>query len=94
MKYGNQPGQLEGMPPGSLADVIVSSPPYAGAGEVLGTHNGIDYSKVVGSGRARTLAREASGLNYGSTAGQLGAMPAGTPPSAEGISIPGRKRSR
>lgn len=82
VRYGHTPGQLEGMPPGSV-DGVVSSPPYAGRGEVLGTHNGIDYSKITNGGTARTAAREASGLGYGHTPGQLGAMPEGPSPSEE-----------
>ena len=71
-------------------EACISSPPYAGAGEVLSQHNGIDWSKAKEGGTTRTPAREASGLSYGSTPGQLGAMPPGTvamvissPPYAE-----------
>ena len=49
-EYGTTPGQLGAMPPGAL----VSSPPYAGAGEVLGTHNGIDWSKAQEGGTVAT----------------------------------------
>lgn len=75
--YSTTPGQLGKMPAGSI-DLALTSPPYAGAGEVLGTHNGIDYSKSRTDGKRRTPAREASGLNYGTSPGQLGAMPPGT----------------
>ena len=71
--YGTTTGQLGAMPPGAL----VSSPPYAGAGEVLGTHNGIDWSKAQEGGKVATPARQASGEGYGTSAGQLGAMPPG-----------------
>lgn len=54
--------------------VIISSPPYAGRGKVLGNHNGIDYTKCKTGGRQETPARKASGENYGTTTGQLGAM--------------------
>ena len=66
--YGTTPGPLGAMPPGAL----VSSPPYAGAGEVLGTHNGIDWSKAQEGGKVATPARQASGEGYGTSAGQLG----------------------
>ena len=69
--YGMTPGQLGALPPGDVT-AVVSSPPYAGAGAVLGTHNGIDYSKVTSGGTTRTPTREASGLGYGTTPGQLG----------------------
>ena len=93
---GTSPGQLGALPPGTPPSALVSSPPYAGAGQVLGTHNGIDYSKVQGSGKAPTPARIASGEGYGTSAGQLGAMPAGaiisSPPYAEALAEhrPGR----
>lgn len=74
--YGTTPGQLGALPPGDLA-AIVGSPPYAGAGEGLGTHNGIDYSKAKTGGKACTPARKASGEGYGQSEGQLGALPPG-----------------
>ena len=74
--YGATDGNLGNMPLGC----VVSSPPYAGAGEVLGTHNGIDYSKSRTGGKRRTPAREAYGLNYGDAPENLGNMPTGTPP--------------
>lgn len=58
--YGQSPGQLGAMREGSL-DAYISSPPYAGKGEVLGTHNGIDWTKTTGTGQTltpgRTMAR-------------------------------------
>ena len=41
---------------GSL-DLALSSSPYAGAGEVLGAHNGIDWTKTTGAGQRLTLGR-------------------------------------
>jgi len=57
--------------PGSL-DACLSSPPYAGAGEVLGAHHGIDYSKVTGTGQRLTPGRAMQ--PYGQSEGQLGTM--------------------
>lgn len=87
--YGTTPGQLGTMKAGPQG--IVSSPPYAGAGALLGTHNGLDYSKSQpGTGTRRTPARNAIGEGgYGTTPGQLGAMPAGvvgSPPFSESLS--------
>jgi hypothetical protein len=86
-KFGPQPGSVTLLQGDSrhlravLHDAqvtgLVSSPPYAGAGEVLGSHNGIDYSKSKDGGKTKTPTREASGRNYGQTPGQLGAMPPG-----------------
>src|SRR5262249_54598005 len=59
------------------AAAIVASPPYAGTGEGLGTHNGIDWTKAKEGGKICTPAREASGLTYGTAPGQLGALPPG-----------------
>lgn len=78
-EYGQTEGQLGGLPPGHL-DACLASPPYAGAGAVLGTHNGIDYSKLSAGGTQRTPAREASGLNYGRSPGQLANLPEGARP--------------
>ena len=86
--YGSSPGQLGALPSGTPPDALVSSPPYAGAGQVLGTHNGIDYSKVQGSGKAPTPARIASGEGYGVTPGQLGNMAiVSSPPYAESLHL-------
>lgn len=59
-------------------DLCASSPPYAGAGEVLGTHNGIDWTKTTGTGQRLTPGREMA--TYGHSPGQLGAMPEGPKP--------------
>ena len=65
---------------GAAAQGIVSSPPYAGAGALLGTHNGLDYAKSQpGTGTRKTPARNAIGEGgYGATPGQLGAAPPGS----------------
>ena len=85
--YGHAPGQLGALPPGTPPDALVSSPPYAGAGQVLGTHNGIDWSQAQDGGKVGTPARIASGEGYGSTPGQLGNMAiVSSPPYAEGLS--------
>lgn len=59
------------------AGALVSSPPYA---ESIGNENHIDYSrgKTPGGGKKTSIAREAIGGAYGETAGQLGALPAGS----------------
>ena len=49
----------------------------------LGTHNGIDYSKAQDGGKTATPARQASGEGYGTTPGQLGAMPVGPLPALD-----------
>ena len=79
---GNTPGRHSqakaegyGHTPGNLADMAVASPPYAGAGEVLGAHNGIDWTKTTGTGQRLTPGRAMQ--PYGSEPGQMGAMPAG-----------------
>jgi len=78
--YGVTEGQLGAMPPGSL-DVCLASPPYAGAGEVLGQHNGIDWRKAPApTGKDLTPGRAIQ--PYGHSEGQLGSMPAGTAPQA------------
>jgi len=73
------------MPPAEVGEhlplgarhVAISSPPYGGAGEVLATHQGIDYSKAHAGGKHRTPARAASGVTYSAHPANLGAMPAG-----------------
>ena len=74
--YGQSPANLGNLPVGCA----ISSPPYAGKGEVLGTHNGIDYRKAQDGGKTKTPAREASGLNYGEHPGNLGNLPTGPLP--------------
>jgi hypothetical protein len=88
-------GNLATMPPGSL-DLCLSSPPYAGAGEVLSPHNGIDYSKAA-SPTGKDLTPGRAMHHYGHTEGQLGSMPAGTlscvvssPPYASSTTVDGR----
>lgn len=94
--YGTSPCQLGALPPGTL-DAVVSSPPYAGAGEVLGRHNGIDWSKTTGTGQRLTPGRGM--LPYGQAPGQLGAMLPGSvdavvssPPYAESLQHDGAAR--
>lgn len=53
---------------------VVSSPPYAA--HTVGNKDGIDWEKV-GDNSGRTAARGAIAYGYGTTPGQLGAMPAG-----------------
>ena len=43
VRYGNTPGQLEGLPPGSI-DAVVASPPYAES--INAQSHGIDWSKA------------------------------------------------
>ena len=78
--YGRTDGQLGAMSPGELTAVI-SSPPYAGAGEALGQHNGIDWSKTQGTGQCLTPGRAMQ--PYGTTEGNLGSMPTGEPLGGE-----------
>lgn len=76
LAYGCADGQIGSLKAGCV-DGCITSPPYAGAGEVLGSHNGIDFSKAKEGGKRATEARKASGENYGSTAGQIGALKSG-----------------
>lgn len=62
-----------------FCDTASSPPPYAGREGTLGHNNNIDYGKSTSGGSRRTPARDAYGRTYGQTAGQLGAMPEGTP---------------
>ena len=86
VRYGNTPGQLEGLPPGNI-DVVVSSPPYAAS--LNDTTDRIDWSKAEGGRRDRTketaFGRHGIGgiasQAYGATPGQLGAMATGHAPS-------------
>jgi hypothetical protein len=93
VKYGSTPGQLEGMPPGSL-DLCLSSPPYAASWHAS---ESIDVSedRMRKAGYSESYIREsvrfsrgrggnANAQHYGQTEGQLGAMPAGTPPASGG----------
>jgi hypothetical protein len=80
-RYGNTPGQLEGLRPGTV-DAAISSSPFAGANEVLSAVNGIDWTKSAHpTGQRLTPGRQM--YPYGTTPGQLGAMQAGTPPREE-----------
>jgi hypothetical protein len=93
--YGVTPGQIGGLPTGSI-DGAVLSPPYADS--INNDRHGIDYSKSKPDypGRQMTEERAASHeqkfeeQSYGSTAGQIGALQpgsldavVGSPPFAE-----------
>ena len=88
VRYGNTPGQLEGLPPGSI-DVVLSSPPYAAspsmrkATALTGArmeHATGNRQRGEGAKHEATLRAQ---LAYGATAGQLGAMPVGERPTPE-----------
>lgn len=67
----------------TAAGGIVSSPPYTS--NTVGSSEGIDWQKV-GDNSGRTVARGSIADGYGTTPGQLGAMPAGvvsSPPYAK-----------
>jgi hypothetical protein len=70
--YGDTPGQLGAMPPGSL-DACLSSPPYADGC----TQQGHDYhpERMVGT---RTGYIQRDHANYDTSPAQLGNLPAGT----------------
>lgn len=86
-KYGSTPGQLEGLPMGSL-DACIASPPYAGS------LHGQDDTLTQAERRARTSQPRTGGgptgatsqiyypRSYGTTPGQLGAMREGETPTA------------
>ena len=76
--YGTSPGQLGAMPPGQVG-CVVGSPPYAESCVQLGQ---IDWSKTHHGSREAAYGRgSAAGVEatpgYGTTPGQLGAMPPG-----------------
>lgn len=71
--YGETPGQLGGMKAGA----VISSPPYEGS-IINSNSNGIDWEKAGRPDRAKPSPNRISpgvdgGLQYGSTAGQIGA---------------------
>lgn len=70
--YGQSPGQLGSMPPGSVAAVL-SSPPYA---ECIESKNGPSGLHVGKESMGRSL-HAMNDAGYGKTEGQLVAMPAG-----------------
>ena len=57
------------------AGCIVSSPPYAS--DIMSPAHGIDWSKAKEGSKNGSIARDSLCHTYGSTDGQLGAMPAG-----------------
>lgn len=73
--YGTTPGQLGAMPEGQPPTAVVSSPPYADAIDGTGEGPGARFDAVH---HAPDNARKQSSANgYGTTPGNLGAMPAG-----------------
>lgn len=87
--YQGDSRQLRAVLAGHGVQGCVSSPPYAGGGQLMSPHNGIDWSKTTGTGKQLTPGRAM--LPYGSSPGQLGAMAPGSveaivssPPYAEG----------
>lgn len=71
--YGQTPGQLGAMPAGSVADALLSSPPYAESPVASGGDN-IDRSRI---GTGTNLVGDKK-PGYGSTSGNLAALPPGT----------------
>ena len=81
--YGSHPAQLGNMREGELgevlADVVISSPPYA----QLGTKTGKVDETAWSDGRPRPIgASQKESPGYGQSEGQLAAMPAGDAPVA------------
>ncbi len=70
VKYGNTPGQLEGLPPGDF-DAAVSSPPYE---QSIHDRNGIDPGKL--TGRPAGSSSQAFAAGYGLAEGQIGRLAA------------------
>lgn len=82
VSYGDTPGQLGTMPPGSV-DLALSSPPYAAS--AIGACEG-NMSGGPGGRKASALTDvngNIKAVGYGTTDGQLGSMPAGIPPTQE-----------
>lgn len=80
--YGETPGQLGNLPPGSL-DGVVSSPPYA-ASLGAGHRPEQDMQRAVGAGHTLDSMRNPGGqlryrFEYGDSPAQLGNLPPGTP---------------
>jgi hypothetical protein len=82
VRYGNTPGQLEGLPEGDIA-ACLSSPPYAQS--VNADSHGIDWTKAgPGTGnrkRGDGTQHEATlraQLSYGSSPANLGSLPPGS----------------
>lgn len=69
-RYGQSAGNLGNLPAGAPVDGIVSSPPYA---------DGSVPPNIQSADASRLSRNEGDGQAYGSTLGQLGAMPAGAP---------------
>lgn len=96
--YGNSEGQLSGLPSGSLADSLVSSPPYINSVNQSDQANdsdariermkaaGIDTTNRANVGGGNGVARQPQA--YGKSEGQLGAMKEGFPPAPPPPSSP------
>jgi len=80
VKYGSTPGQLEGMPPGSL-DAVVSSPPYAASfrGQTE-TATRIELEKRFPHWHTGGRSQLDTPRGYGTTPGNLGNLPEGLTP--------------
>jgi hypothetical protein len=72
--YGAADGQLGAMTPGNI-DAIISSPPYTRS---LEKPNGIDVAKLKNPKKHGPNSQAVLDPRYGSSDGQLGAMPTGT----------------
>lgn len=73
--YGDSDGQLANMSEGDF-DIALSSPPYADSIKP-GKGSGFDFSKAhTPTGGGKTAGRESIAKGYGTTEGNLGAMPA------------------
>ena len=72
--YGEDPAQLGGLPAGSVADAIVSSPPYAA---ISMNDNTPTINTPPRPGDVRQYQRKAPIREYGAQPGQLAALPTG-----------------
>ena len=76
VKYGNEPGQLDGMPMGDV-DAVVSSPPYSAIASGAGGLNTLP-SRNPDEQTGRTLgASQDTDQRYGDEVGQLAKLPEG-----------------
>jgi hypothetical protein len=75
-RYGNTPGQLEGLPMGSI-DAVVSSPPYAEIATGAGGLNTKPAKPGQQGGRSPATASQDTDQRYGETDGQLARMALG-----------------
>ncbi len=79
--YGSTPGQLGAMPAGNF-DMVLSSPPFGG---IVATQ---DPDFLTPGEQGKRIPSKSNMADYGSTPGNLGNLPAGTPPSAPGTDAP------